>query len=217
MNFVVLTTALSSMNTNLYLTTRMAHSLSHDGYAPVLLGRTTDKGAPRNALAISALGLAIAAYLSVMSPDGAYFALFGISIFGGIVVWILILATLIAFRRTRDQRGLAQSPVRLPGGVATACVGIALLVGILLACSRLGLAIAWKAGVPYLAVISLVYVIVARRRPRGTETRPLLAPGADTGRPDADDTGATPSRKQTATADDGSGRDGRPPETRPRN
>ncbi|GHJ41934.1 amino acid permease [Streptomyces sp. TS71-3] len=179
MNFVVLTAALSSMNTNLYLTTRMAHSLSHDGYAPALLGRTTNEGTPRNALVISALGLAIAAYLSVVSPNGAYFALFGISIFGGIVVWILILTTLVAFRRIRDRRGLRQSPVRLPGGVATPVIGIALLVGILLGCFKLGLAIACEAGVPYLVVISLVYAIVARRRTGAARTRPLLAPDAD--------------------------------------
>ncbi|MEU6650936.1 amino acid permease [Streptomyces sp. NPDC046900] len=179
MNFVVLTAALSSMNTNLYLTTRMAHSLSHDGYAPAVLGRTTKTGSPRNALVISALGLALAAYLSVASPGKAYFALFGISIFGGIAVWILILATLVAFRRIREQRGMAQSPVRLPGGMATPVIGIALLIGILLACFKLGLAIAWEAGVPYLAVISVVYAIVARRRAGGAETRPLLAHSAD--------------------------------------
>jgi L-asparagine transporter-like permease len=167
------------MNTNLYLTTRMAHSLSHDGYAPAVLGRTTKTGAPRNALVISALGLALAAYLSVASPGKAYFALFGISIFGGIAVWILILATLVAFRRIREQRGMAQSPVRLPGGVATPVIGIALLIGILLACFKLGLAIAWEAGVPYLAVISVVYAIVARRRASGGEPRPLLAHSAD--------------------------------------
>ena len=39
MNFVVLTAALSSMNSNLYLTSRMIFSLSRGGYAPRFIGR----------------------------------------------------------------------------------------------------------------------------------------------------------------------------------
>ena len=39
MNFVVLTAALSSVNCNLYLMSRMLFSLSRGGYAPSVLGR----------------------------------------------------------------------------------------------------------------------------------------------------------------------------------
>ena len=39
MNFVVLSAALSSMNTNVYLCSRMLFSLSRGGYAPRFLGR----------------------------------------------------------------------------------------------------------------------------------------------------------------------------------
>ena len=44
MNFVVLTAALSSVNTDLYLTTRMLFSLSRGGYAPAFLGRLNAAG-----------------------------------------------------------------------------------------------------------------------------------------------------------------------------
>ena len=39
MNFVVVTAALSSINTNIYLCSRMIFSLSRGGYAPRLLGK----------------------------------------------------------------------------------------------------------------------------------------------------------------------------------
>ena len=45
-NFVVLTAALSSMNCNLYVATRMIFSLSRGGYAPEVLGRVSKKGTP---------------------------------------------------------------------------------------------------------------------------------------------------------------------------
>ncbi|MGH9580600.1 MAG: amino acid permease, partial [Terriglobales bacterium] len=63
-NFVVLTAALSSMNCNLYLATRMLFSLSRGGYAPASFGAVSAKGTPVNALGISAVGLLIAAYFA---------------------------------------------------------------------------------------------------------------------------------------------------------
>ena len=53
-NFVVLTAALSSMNCNLYVATRMIFSLSRGGYAPEVLGRVSKKGTPLAALLFSA-------------------------------------------------------------------------------------------------------------------------------------------------------------------
>src|SRR5271170_4124936 len=44
MNFVVLTAALSSVNTNLYLSTRMLFSLGQGGYAPDWMGKVSHNG-----------------------------------------------------------------------------------------------------------------------------------------------------------------------------
>ena len=44
MNFVVISAALSSMNTNIYLCSRMLFSLSRGSYAPAFLGRLVDGG-----------------------------------------------------------------------------------------------------------------------------------------------------------------------------
>src|SRR5262249_15617403 len=101
MNFVVLTAALSSANANTYLTTRMLHALAAAGQAPAWLGRLSRDGVPRRAIMLSGIGLAIAAYLSVNSANSAYIILFGVSVFGALIVWILILATHVAFRRSR--------------------------------------------------------------------------------------------------------------------
>lgn len=56
-NFVVLTAALSSMNCNLYLGTRMVFSLARAGYAPAVLGRVSSNSTPLPALLVSAAGL----------------------------------------------------------------------------------------------------------------------------------------------------------------
>src|SRR5262249_25624716 len=57
MNFVVITAALSSMNCNLYLVTRMIFSLARGGYAPASLGEVSKTGIPLRALMVSTGGL----------------------------------------------------------------------------------------------------------------------------------------------------------------
>ncbi|MFI5106649.1 MAG: amino acid permease, partial [Terriglobales bacterium] len=57
MNFVVLTAALSSVNTNLYLSTRMLFSLGRGGYAPAWMGKVSRNGVPHRALLASTAGI----------------------------------------------------------------------------------------------------------------------------------------------------------------
>jgi L-asparagine transporter-like permease len=164
---VVLTAALSSSNTNIYLTTRMLHSLALDRYAPRSLGRVTRGGVPRLALLASAAGLALAAILSVYSPNNAYEAMFGISVFGALVVWILILATHAAFRRERGRSPapVAAAPVRLRGAPVTTALAALALAAIGVSTGFIdGMTIAWKAGIPFFAVLVIAYAILARRR-----------------------------------------------------
>jgi amino acid transporter, AAT family len=59
-NFVVITAAASSMNCNLYLTSRMIFSLARGGYAPASFGSVSKRGAPVAGLLVSAAGLALA-------------------------------------------------------------------------------------------------------------------------------------------------------------
>jgi amino acid transporter, AAT family len=165
MNFVVLTAALSSANANTYITTRMLHALAADGHAPAWLGRLSGGGVPRRAITLSGLGLAIAAYLSVNSANSAYIILFGVSVFGALIVWILILATHFAFRRSRAAQGLPPSPIRLWGAPVTTGIAAAALLAILISTAFInGLTTAWKAGIPFFAILLIAYLPVSRRR-----------------------------------------------------
>ena len=164
MNFVVLTAALSSANANLYLTTRMMHSLAGHGYAPRWTGRLSQHGTPRNALSLSALGLLIAAILSWQSGSQAFVILFGISIFAAIVVWILILVTHTVFRVRRARLGLPASKVQLWGAPVTSGLAAVFLVAVLASTVFIeGLDPAWKFGVPFFAILLIVFKIVDSR------------------------------------------------------
>jgi L-asparagine transporter-like permease len=169
MNFVVITAALSSMNTDVYLCSRMLFSLSRGGHAPGLLGRLSASGAPIPAILVSGAGILIAAAVSRLTPQ-AYSYLLGISLFGAVTVWIIILLSHIGFRRRREAGGLA---VRMPGFPGLQIAGIVLLSALLI---TMGLDkdwnLSWIVGVPWLLLLTVAYFISKRRGAKG------LAPAA---------------------------------------
>jgi len=68
MNFVILIAALSAMNSQLYITTRMMFSLSRAGFAPRSMGALSKSGIPLNALLLSSSGIALATLLNLVYP-----------------------------------------------------------------------------------------------------------------------------------------------------
>ncbi len=162
MNFVVISAALSSMNTNVYLCSRMLFSLSRGSYAPAFLGRLGKNRTPISAILVSGAGILLAASVSMLTPL-AYNYLFGVALFGAMVVWIFVLASHISFRR---RHGVARLPVRMPFFPWMQIAGIVLLLGILI---TMGLDtefwnISWIVGVPWLLLISTAYFLGRARR-----------------------------------------------------
>ena len=117
MNFVVLTAALSSINVNLYLTTRMLFSLSRGGWAPAAFGRLSRRSTPLNALWACTGGMALAVVAAALVPQNAFVLLVGIAIFGGLYVWAQIFATHLFFLRRTGGGAAADA---LPPAAASA-------------------------------------------------------------------------------------------------
>src|SRR5438270_118207 len=108
MNLVVISAALSSANSNLYLTTRMLFSLSRSGYAPLWLSAVSDAGVPLRAVAVASGGMATAILLAVYAPGEAFLALFGTAVAGMLFIWIVILVTYLRFRRSMTPEQVAR-------------------------------------------------------------------------------------------------------------
>jgi len=132
MNFVILTAALSSMNANLYLTSRMLFSLSRGNYAPAFLGKLNRAGSPSNALFASTAGIALAVGLQMFGNESAYLYTFGIALFGALFVWSIILVTFFFFRSAAEREGRKPLTVRMPLHPFLPALGIVLLVSIMI-------------------------------------------------------------------------------------
>jgi L-asparagine transporter-like permease len=156
MNFVIVSAALSGMNTNVYLCARMLFSLSRGNYAPGFLGRLSRAGAPVMATLFSGLFIFLAVLLAKFTPK-AYAYLQGIALFSITIVWMLILVSHLRFRRAHK---LSDLPVRMPFFPVMQIAGLVILSAILITMAldpdwRLS----WIVGVPWLALLTAAYFI----------------------------------------------------------
>jgi L-asparagine transporter-like permease len=130
MNLVVITAALSSANTDLYLSTRMLFSLSRDGYAPHWVGHLSRRGVPRAALAVSSGGMMAAIFLASYAPQRAFLLLYGVAVAGMFFVWLIVLVTHLRFRAVLGEQQIGKLRLRLPFHPLPTLLGIGALLGI---------------------------------------------------------------------------------------
>jgi amino acid transporter, AAT family len=157
MNFVVLTAALSSMNTNVYLCSRMLFSLSRGDFAPRFLGRLSRNGTPVAAILTSGVCILLAAGVSKLTPR-AYNYLFGVALFDAMLVWVAILLSHMSFRRRYRKEDL---PVRMPFFPVVQLVGLGVLMSVLvtMGLDREVWGVSWIVGVPWLLLLSAGYFV----------------------------------------------------------
>ena len=169
-NFVILVAALSAMNSQLYISTRMLFSLSRAGFAPRRLGSLSPKGVPLAALLVSTLGIALAAVLNARYHDRAFLMMLAIAMFGPMFTWFMIFITHLAFRRRHAQDTLA---FRMWGYPYTSIVGAVLMLAAL--CTTLftpEFRPALLYGIPFLTILSIAYAL-RHRAPSPVERRPI--------------------------------------------
>jgi AAT family amino acid transporter len=156
MNFVVITAALSTMNSSLYLASRMVFSLARGGHAPERLGQLGRKGTPVAATLFSGLCVLATASVAMFTPK-AYNYLTGIALFGGILVWIAILVSHLRFRARNPVESLA---VKAPFFPYAQIVAIGMLIAILvtMAFDTKFWNVAWLVGVPWIAILTVFYL-----------------------------------------------------------
>lgn len=128
-NFVVLVAALSAVNSQLYVTTRMMFSLSRAKLAPALFGRVGKNGVPLAALFLSTSGIAVAVVLVARYPNTAFTWLLALSMFGALFTWLMIFVTHLCFRRRYQGPALVFQMWFYPFG---SLLGAVLVGGVLL-------------------------------------------------------------------------------------
>ncbi len=156
-NFVILIAALSAMNSQLYITTRMLFSLSRAGFAPARLGKLTSSGVPIGALFVSTLGIAVAALLNFLYHDRSFLLMLAISMFGPMFTWFMIFITHLNFRRRNAHAALA---FRMWGYPWTSLAGALLMLAALITTLFTpAFHPTLIYGIPFLVILTAVYFL----------------------------------------------------------
>ncbi|WP_223589292.1 amino acid permease [Neobacillus bataviensis] len=163
MNFIILTAALSAMNSQLYASTRMVFSLSRSNFAPAFLGKLNKKGVPSTALAVSTLGIIVAAVVSALFPGTSYAFMMGISMFGALFTWLMVFVSHLFFRRMWEKSGGRKLPVKMMGFPYLTILGAVLLVSLMITTWFTDFKILLQFGIPWLVFLCVAYFFFHKR------------------------------------------------------
>ncbi|MCX5259161.1 amino acid permease [Streptomyces canus] len=99
MNFIVLTSVLSCLNSGLYTASRMAFSLGERGDAPKAFARVNGRGVPMAAILASVVFGFVAVFFNYLSPDKIFLFLVNSSGAVALFVWLVICFSQLRMRK----------------------------------------------------------------------------------------------------------------------
>lgn len=178
MNFVVITAALSSMNSGLYTSSRMLYSLAEAGAAPKFLTRLGKKSrVPYLAVVGSTFFLYVGVIMYYLVPKTAFLYITGIGGFGFLFSWLIISLSQIYMRRRIVARDPSALKFKMPGYPYTSWMTVALITGVILTLPFVpGQRIGFISGLVWLGIVSLYWLVSCKKRfaPRLITTRRLV-------------------------------------------
>jgi len=131
MNAIVLTAAISSLNSGLYSTGRVLHSMSLNGAAPRFTARMNKSGVPYGGMLLTvAFGL-VGVGLNAVVPQDAFEIVLNVAALGIISSWAIIMLCQMQLQRWAKQGRLVRPAFRLFGAPFTGYLTLAFLLGVL--------------------------------------------------------------------------------------
>lgn len=125
LNFIVLTAALSGLNSSMYSASRMLNSLSRDKQGPKMFLITNKNGVPVYALGLSSIVLMLTAVLSYILPSRVFVILAVASGFTAMFNWLTISVTHFFYRRKTLRERPERLKYKVPGyPYTTVLIGI---------------------------------------------------------------------------------------------
>lgn len=128
LNFIVLTAALSGLNSSMYSSSRMLNSLSRDGQGPKMFLVTNKNGVPVYALGLSSIVLMLTAIFSYILPSKVFVVLAGASGFTAMFNWLTISVTHFFYRKKTLREKPEKLKYKAPGYPYTTILEIILII-----------------------------------------------------------------------------------------
>ncbi|WP_051396144.1 amino acid permease [Ignatzschineria larvae DSM 13226] len=134
LNLVVITAAVSAINSDIFGAGRMMYGLSKQGQAPKIYSKLSKSGVPIYAVGIMFLVLILGVILNYFIHDQLFFIIASMATFATVWVWMTVLISQVMMRRTlspEEQKALKFPIPFWPVGPLIAIAFMVFVIGIL--------------------------------------------------------------------------------------
>ena len=167
LNAVIITAAVSAINSDIFGAGRMIFGLAQQGHAPRAFTRVARTGVPWLTVMLMAFVLLVGVVLNAVIPENVFLIIASLATFATVWVWIMILVSHMMMARERARTGAPRSSYPIPGGRVSTYLALAFMafVIVLLAFTP-DTRIALVAGLAWLATMTAVFFLLVRGRGR---------------------------------------------------
>ncbi|WP_460114858.1 amino acid permease [Pseudomonas sp. H3_G03] len=134
LNIVVISAAVSAINSDIFGAGRMMYGLAQQGQAPKGFAQLSKQGVPWMTVVVMGAALLCGVVLNYLIPENVFLVIASIATFATVWVWLMILFTQVAMRRsmTKEQVAELKFPVPFwPYAPAAAIVFMLFVFGVL--------------------------------------------------------------------------------------
>ncbi|MDH4580513.1 amino acid permease [Pseudomonas sp. BN415] len=114
LNLVVISAVVSAINSDIFCTGRMLYGMAETGHAPAAFGRLSRHGVPWMTVVVIAVALLLGVLLNYLMPDELFLTFASLVTFAGVWVWLMILLSQVAMRRSLGATEVGKLHFRVP-------------------------------------------------------------------------------------------------------
>ncbi|WP_454875699.1 amino acid permease [Pseudomonas farris] len=114
LNIVVISAAVSAINSDIFGAGRMMYGLAQQGHAPKGFARLSVNGVPWMTVVVMSAALLLGVLLNYLIPENVFLLIASIATFATVWVWLMILFTQVAMRRSMNAEQVAQLKFPVP-------------------------------------------------------------------------------------------------------
>ena len=176
LNVVVITAAISAINSDIFGAGRMMYGMAHEGQAPKSFTKLTKNGVPWMTVLVMVLVLFIGVVLNYVIPEDVFLVIASIATFATIWVWLMILLAQFAMRRKMTPEQVQQLKFPVPMWPVAPILAITFMVFIF---GVLGYfestRIALYVGIGWLLLLTIAYAVWVKKPEKPTDEVEELA------------------------------------------
>ncbi|TJZ81597.1 amino acid permease [Rhodococcus oryzae] len=172
LNIVVITAALSAINSDIFGAGRMMFGMAQRGQAPAIMRRVSRNGVPWMTVVIMIVALLVGVLLNYAIPESVFLVIASIATFATIFVWLMILLSQYRSRRRMSAEETAELKFPVPFWPYGQMLAIAFLVFVIVVLAfSADTRVALVVGAVWLILLTLAYFRFVRPQP---ESEPEL-------------------------------------------